>query len=189
MILSLLRHLMLPLRQINDFIPDSGLNYELGSGYGVISTYLANSHSQRSVIAVDIDSQKINLAHKKNINKNLDFVVADIHKFKLELCHGVVLSDFLHHLAYATHEDVIKKIYSSLVRGGVLVIKEIDDNDGLRKWLSRFWDMLLYPKDRIYYRSKAEWSSLLRKYGFTISIMRTVWWFPGSSYLFICKKN
>src|SRR3989344_6060006 len=81
-----------------------------------------------------------------------------------------------------------KNISKNLRPGGILVIKEIDTGENLRSKLSRFWDFVFYPKEKIYFTSAKELSSKLENLGFSVIIKRLAYFFPGSTTLFICKK-
>lgn len=143
----------------------------------------------RKVIGVDYDEAKIRIAMTKYQHPNLQFIQADAAKMTYQTFSGAVMSDFLHHVDFPTQEIILKNLQHKISKQGVLIIKEIDANDGIRKWLSRLWDLILYPKDKIYYRSHSDWKSLLTKLGFEAKAGREVAWFPGSTFLFICSKK
>ena len=99
------------------------------------------------------------------------------------------MSDFLHHLSFENQERLLRKAVKKLDHGGMLILKEIDQNDGWRMVASRIWDFLLYPKESIYYRKKTELIELLFTLGMKVKHERVVAWFPGSTYLYICQKK
>lgn len=185
---SLLRSLILPVSQIDTSLPSTGLIYELGSGFGVLAHEIAKSSINREVIGMDIDETKVAVANKTYYLPNLTFLVADAIQFQFKSASGIVMSDFLHHLDYESQEKLLNKLNGRLSKKGVLVIKEIDKSDSIRKLLSRIWDFLLYPEDTIKYRSQSQWQKLLEKLGLKTNISREVPWFPGSTLLFICRK-
>lgn len=184
-----LRQVMLPLSEINQAIPKRGLIYEIGSGNGAISQYLGERSPFRQIVGLDTDSGKIRRARLYNQAKNVHFEFADALKYRYQTYAGVVLSDFLHHVNFLSQERILRYLARQLKKESVLVIKEIDQKDGIRMWLSRLWDLIFYPHDKIYYRSTIDWIQLLTKLGLTVSEKRSVQWFPGSTHLFICKKD
>ena len=155
---------------------------------GVISLYLGENPKRR-IVGIDLDINKIEAVQKNNHNSNITFIQADAARFVYKPFNGAVLSDFLHHVNFATQEKILSRITSALDKKGVILIKEIDKNDGIRMWLSRFWDLLFYPADKIYYRKKNDLKKFLISLGLNVSIKREVPWFPGSTILFICQKS
>lgn len=187
-LLPFFRNWMLPIQKIDAKLPDQGIVYEIGSGYGSLAHSLCVK-SDRKVIGIDRDNNKINVAASSYNHTNLQFIKADAVKMTYQVFSGAVMSDFLHHVEYSIQETILEKLQRKISKQGVLIIKEIDANDGIRKWLSRLWDLILYPNDKIYYRSLDDWKSLLNKQGFEVNVSREVAWFPGSTFLFICSKK
>lgn len=180
---NFLRSKMLPLEEIDKNLPDSGLIVDLGCGEGVIATFLAQN-SKRTVQGVDLNKSRI-----QNSNfKNLKFTHGDIRKYNLKNASGVVLSDVLHHINFKDQDQVLKNISRNLKSGGILVIKEIDTGDLIRAKLSRFWDFVFYPNEKIYFNSAKSLSSKLKRLGFKVRLEKTTKFFPGSTNLFICNK-
>ena len=184
-----LRNLILPVAEINRALPRTGTIYEIGSGWGSLAFEIAGKFSDRKVLALDIDAKKVLSARAKYTLKNLKFIVGDARKYKFHSCTGFVLSDFLHHIDFSAQEKILHQLTQKLSNRGILILKEIDKDDGWRKWTSRLWDWILYPHDRIFYRNKSEWVRLLQKMGFNVAVSRKVRWFPGSTYIYICIKN
>ena len=136
------------------------------------------------VIGIDLDEKRL----KESVRKNLRFKVGDIRKFKLDKTDGVIISDVLHHVSFEDQKSILKNIAKSLKKGSVLVIKEIDTGEFIRSKLSRFWDFVFYPGDKIYFNDAKILKKSLESLGFTVSIKRPTRLFPGSTTLFICKK-
>ncbi len=183
-----LRLLMLPLGKINNALSSEGVIYEIGSGTGSLAAYLAHGFPDRTVVGIDINKYKIQRAQKQFNLPQLSFKVTDALTFKYQKCDAIIFSDFLHHLPYDKQEKMLAIISKILNKNGILVVKEINKSDALRRWLSRVWDFLLYPSDKIAYRTRNDWKVLLEKFGFRVQVSDEVLWFPGSTYLFICKK-
>lgn len=179
-----LRKLILPLEQIDSNLPKAGKILDLGCGQGVIANYIAKE-SQRDVIGIDTNVKRL----KKSNLKNLSFKSGDLTSILLPRSKGIVISDVLHHLNRQDQNKLIKKLYLSLENGGVLVIKEIDKGEFLRSSLSRLWDFLIYPKDKIYYWYSKDLTKTLKKLGFKVNFTRPCRLFPGSTTLYICVKS
>ena len=184
-----LRLAILPTKIIDSALPIHGLVYEIGSGYGILGEYLAKQKKSRNIVCIDTDSKKIILSQKMFCLKNLSFIVGRAETFSYRKCQGIVMSDFLHHVHYDIQNIILKRAARSLDRNGILLIKEINRKDRIRRWLSRFWDLILYPKDHIYYREKSELKKYLETLNFSVDTRPAVLWFPGSTHIYICRKK
>lgn len=183
-IYDFLRSLMLPLKEINQAIPKRGRIIELGCGEGVIAKYLASTHT-RKVIGVDNNKKRLQVSNQSNLN----FVLADIREYDLKGAGAIITSDVLHHLNYDEQKILLAKIAANLKKDGIFLLKEIDTREFFRSKLSRFWDFVFYPKDKIYYRRSDNLKAYLEKLGFALTITRPSRLFPGSTTLFICRKS
>lgn len=175
---------MLPIRQIDSALPLSGQIVDLGCGQGILATYLAR-RKERNVTGIDLDTAR--LPNKKLAN--LKFIKADITKYNLINVDGIVISDVLHHINFQDQKSILINAYKGLENGGILVIKEIDTNQKVRSRLSRFWDFVFYPKDKVYFSGSASLKSALSKLGFSVSYSYQCQFFPGSTTLYICTKR
>ena len=183
MLYHFLRKSILPLEEIDKNLPKKGKIFDLGCGEGVISKYLAKN-KKRIVIGIDSDEKRL----PKQKTKNLSFKNADIRSVSLKGSSGVIISDVLHHLNLKDQKSLLKKIAEELRNEGVLVIKEIDESEFLRSRLSRLWDFILYPQDKINYWYYKELKIFLEEIHFKVKFFRPCRLFPGSTTLFICKK-
>lgn len=183
------RWAIVPFEEIESFLPKSGKIIDLGCGEGVLCVLLAISSKRRKVLGLDLNKKKIKLG--KNIAQeisNLDFKTKDVTE-SLPKADAFVMSDFLHHIERKEHRPLINSINDSLKKGGVLVIKEIDLNDGLRSKISRFFDFLFYPMQKVYFSSSDELTNLLTENGMQVRIIKYKKWFPGSTTLIIARKR
>ena len=183
-IYNFLRFLMLPLREIDSFLPESGTIIELGCGEGVIAKYVAIK-PKRNVIGIDHDKQRLP-AQK---TKNLKFILGDITTYSPQNPSAVIISDVLHHLNFQDQKALLSKISGSLPKKGIFLIKEIDTQEFVRSKISRFWDFLFYPEDKIYYWDSQNLKNFLEKLNFSVRVFRPTRFFPGSTTLFVCKKE
>lgn len=183
-IYDLLRTGILPISLIDHSLPKEGTIIDLGCGQGIITSFIAQNKS-RMVIGVDLDTSRL----RQSNSQNLKFVNANIVAYDLRKPTGIVISDVLHHLSYKDQEKLFAKIAKSLKKGGVLVIKEIDTHEFVRSRLSRFWDFVFYPKDKIEYSDSTSLPRQLEKLGFKVKFIRACRLFPGSTTLYVCIKN
>lgn len=185
-----LRFLILPISEIDAAIAKNGKILDLGCGIGSLSFFLAVSSKKRIVFGLDIDKHRIKAAEKITQKmSNIKFEIKNaLDIARVEGLSGIVVSDVLHHINFFHQEELIKKISKTLGKNGVFVIKEVDNDQKIRSLLSLFWDRVFYPNEISYFRTKDDWTRLLKKNGFLTEIKKTMWWFPGSQTLFICKK-
>lgn len=177
------RSQMLPLKQIDEVIPKEGKILDLGCGEGIIAKHLAKTKT-REIIGIDNNQQRI----PKPNSRNLEFISADIRKYPLKGADAIVISDVLHHLDFQDQDKLLAKISRALRKNGTLLIKEIDTQEIIRSSLSRLWDFLLYPKDKIFYRNSNNLKKYLESLGFVVMIRRSSRFFPGSTTLYIARK-
>ena len=185
MIKFFLKSLMLPLQDIDAALPRAGMIYDLGCGEGIVSFYLARSTPQRQVIGIDLDINKISRARPL---PNLKFIHADLTQINLHSASGCLLSDVLHHLSPRIQRQLLHQISRELKPGSVCVIKEINAADTIRSKLSRFWDWIFYPQDKIYYWRAQDLVKTMKQLGFKVKFTPAMPWFPGSTNLFVCIK-
>lgn len=182
---NFLRNLMIPLHQIDEALPQEGLILDLGCGEGAISSFLASNKKARNVIGVDRDKKRIQQAYQKN----LKFIHGDAINFNVAGADGIVISDVLHHINFQDQEKLLTNISRNFKKGGVMVIKEIDTGEFIRSWLSRFWDFIFYPMEKIYFSNARDLTAKLKRLGFSVKIKREYLFFPGSTTLYICTKR
>ncbi len=184
-----MRLLMLPVEKINKNIPVKGIIYDIGCGKGDLGFILSQRNPKRQIISIDTDRAKITMARCYYKASNIKFIIADVLTFRYQSFQGAVLSDFLHHIPFSAQEKLLMRLAKKISNEGRLIIKEIDKASTIRMLLSRFWEFIFYPRDRIYYRSKKEWTDILISLGLTVVSSYEVGWFPGSTTLFICTKK
>lgn len=178
-----LRSFILPLVQINNALPKHGKIIDLGCGQGITTSFLAKEKG-RIVIGVDLNIQRL----PQKESKNLRFINTDLRTFDTHGASGILLSDVLHHMDFQDQREVLKKIAKSLEESSVLVIKEVDAAEFLRSKISRFWDYIFYPKEKIYYSPSSKIKHKLETLNFKVKILKTLRFFPGSTTLIICTK-
>lgn len=178
-----LRSFILPLQKINNALPNQGKIIDLGCGWGITTRFLAKEKG-RSVIGVDLNTQRL----PKKRSGNLFFINADIRTFDIKDTNGILLCDVLHHMNFNDQEKVLKNIAKGLKTGGILVIKEIDTEEFLRGKLSRFWDFVFYPGEKIYFSNSKDLKQKLENLKFKIKVLKASRLFPGSTTLYICQK-
>lgn len=179
-----LRSLILPFGEIDQAIPKHGRVVDLGCGEGAVARYLARIKT-RNVIGVDNNKKRLQNSNQKN----LKFILADIRNYSLKGIDAIIISDVLHHLNYEDQKKLLNRIASHLKKDDIFIIKEIDTKEFIHSNLSRFWDFVFYPRDKIYYHNSEDLTKKLKSLGFKVDFKRASRLFPGSTNLFICQKN
>ena len=113
-------------------LPQSGLFYDLGCGYGFMTFMLHWAAPQRKIIGVDYDEEKILTAQNNYTQKNqfelkedkVEFITADLTQITLSKCEGILLSDALHYLLPEQQIELLNKCYEALNEEGVLILRD-----------------------------------------------------------------
>lgn len=170
------------------YIPKKGEIVDIGCGEGVFSIYLSLKSKSRQVYGIDTSSQRLKIAKRAGKGLlNLQFCLTDALAWKQKV-DVIIVSDVFHHFSKINQEEFLNRSYKLLNDNGCLIIKEINKNDFIRAKLSRLWDFLLYPEDKINYWSKEEFKQRLSGLKFNVTVKREMIFFPGSTVLYIAKK-
>jgi ubiquinone/menaquinone biosynthesis C-methylase UbiE len=109
---------------------------EIGCGTGAFARALAARSNH--VLGVDLSPEMIRLAREKSKHlSNLEFQVADICDWEVEPEHFDCIASIatLHHLPF---REVLVKMKAALKPGGVLLILDLFEPQGLSDWLLNF---------------------------------------------------
>lgn len=182
-----LKQLILPLAQIDAALPQSGTIYDIGCGEGVVANFLATTPS-RQVIGLDLNTHKLESAQKHHL-PNLQYKKVNVLTYDFpQPASGIIMADVLHHIPQKHQLPLLKKLAQSLRPKGVLVIKEINAADMIRSKLSRLWDFILYPQDKINYFSKPRLTQVLKNMGLSVHHQQTNLLAPASVHLYVARK-
>lgn len=133
----------------HNLLPRSGKFYDLGCGYGFMTYMLHWASEERLFTGVDYDEDKIitaqhhylrekerKLQYRKN-KKNpgaipasatttpkINFEQADLTRYELQSCNGIIISDVLHYLLPEQQSTLLNKCYTALEPGGVLILRD-----------------------------------------------------------------
>lgn len=118
---------------MHQLLPLKGTIYDLGCGYGFATYLLHWSAPARRFIGIDYDEEKIITAqHHYKRTEQVTFVAADISRYPLQPCDGIIISDVLHYLPAHEQMGVLEECYAALNPGGVLILR-----DGVKELASR----------------------------------------------------
>lgn len=120
-------------------VPKSGLIYDLGCGYGFMSFMLHWSSTQRHILGIDYDEEKIVTAQhhlyfdteqyhfltaQNNNQPPLSFFQGDLTAISLQPCEAIIISDALHYLLPNEQWRLLELCYNALLPGGKLIIRD-----------------------------------------------------------------
>ncbi len=125
----------------HELLPRSGDIYDLGCGYGFMSFMLHWSSTDRRIIGIDYDEEKIATAnnhyyfnsyrYKELYNaqsevfeKGLSFEANDLTQISLAPCDAILMMDALHYLLPEQQKALLIKCYQALRPGGVFLLRD-----------------------------------------------------------------
>lgn len=191
-----LRWYFTPYRRLARYLPNRGLILDMGCGYGLLSITAAAKEPNRTIIAFDIDRERLRVArHASRGLANLMFVDLPIEKLSTERYSAVAAVDVVHYFDPVTQVQLIKKVHSLLEAGGVFLMREIDAHSSLASWWNRSYEkaaikfgLTQVAQSCLSFRGLAEWKSLLEGSGFKVNVEKCTNFF-FADVLFVCEKN
>ena len=184
-----------PFLEMETFFPEQGKIVDLGCGNGFFSLILKLGSPSREIFGIDLDKKKIEEAKKlEYIFSGLSFQTGNI--VEIDYPQGDIFSliDVLYLIPYSKQELILRRCYSCLPKGGLLIIKEMDRGP-LRKYLWNLFQETLAVKvigftlgERFYFRSRKEYLRILNDLGFETNPVKldSGYWYPHILYL--CQK-
>jgi 1-acyl-sn-glycerol-3-phosphate acyltransferase len=111
--------------QFHTLFPREGKFYDLGCGYGFMTYMLHWAAPERNFTGVDYDEDKIETAqHNFLRDEGINFETADVTKYELESCDGIIISDVLHYLLPEEQNALLEKCVKALKPGGKLIVRD-----------------------------------------------------------------
>ncbi len=110
-------------------VPRKGVIVDLGCGYGAMSYMLSMLSSERELVAMDYDEQKIKVAQNAFLKSDrINFYADDIRTFESPNADAFIISDVLHYLDRESQELVVRRCVERLNEGGIIVIRDGDSS-------------------------------------------------------------
>ncbi|SMD32189.1 1-acyl-sn-glycerol-3-phosphate acyltransferases [Reichenbachiella faecimaris] len=99
--------------------------YDLGCGMGYLSHFLLLRESERTIVGVDFDEEKIALAqHSYLTNNKITFEAEDVSLYKPTSADAIILADVLHYLSEEQQVNVLNQCLAGLNENGILLIRD-----------------------------------------------------------------
>jgi len=188
-----LRSILTPYDRIASALPGRGRILDLGSGHGLLAIALAVGSDKREIIGIDHDPERVRLAEAAALRlpatSRPRFEVGDLKEslgsFASASLDGIAMIDILHYFDPRDQQLLISEAARVLAPGGVLVVREIDSDAGLKAAANRLYERLAtgigFTRSTgatLSFRGAREWTSLLESAGF---IVRSL---PGGAAFF-----
>jgi 1-acyl-sn-glycerol-3-phosphate acyltransferase len=179
----------------NSLLPRNGQIVDIGCGYGFMAMSLGLVSSQRKVLGVDYDTEKIAVAQNGYLKpESVQFDSGDIRTYSLPYADAFVLSDVLHYIKPNEQKELVHRCIDLLNSGGVLLIREGNSEQQkehkgtkLTEFLSTKFFSFNKTSTSLSFLSASGLDSWLKEKGFHMEIVdqgkRT------SNTLFLCKKG
>ncbi|HEX9608079.1 MAG TPA: class I SAM-dependent methyltransferase [Gemmatimonadaceae bacterium] len=182
-----LRSMLTPYERIAAVLPARGRVLDLGSGHGLLAFTLSLGSREREIIGIDHDPDRVRLAEAAALRLPLGtrpvFEVGDLKEklwsFASGSLTGIAMIDILHYFDPATQELLVGEAARVLGPGGILAVREIDSDDGIRAAANRFYERLATgigftrsAGHMLSFRGSAGWINLLEGAGFKVGAQR-----------------
>ncbi len=167
------------LEEIEQYLPDEGTILDLGCGFGLFSMFMASCKPNARIIGLDIDSRRLAIAqaaaHKLAIN-NVSFLHQDLRDWRPdEKMTGAYALDIFHHLPPDSGNRLLLDLSTHIAPGGRFLLKDIDTVPRAMLLFTWLLDVLMSPRDHLYYRSAHAWQRQLAVSGFMPIYLHYLW--------------
>lgn len=163
------RWAVFPHELVSKSVPDEGLIYDLGCGYGIFSLYLALQSPRREIEAIDFSERRVASGQRAVARlalKNIAFKKGDVFQFPLRSARAVILNDFLHHLPFwEDQQKLLARACAALEPGGRLVVVDVAPRPFWKFRLGWFVDHVMYFGDHICYLRHGRFVKFLEEHG------------------------
>jgi SAM-dependent methyltransferase len=178
-----LRSVLTPYERMASVFPSRGQVLDLGSGHGLLAFALSLGSDEREIIGIDHDPDRVRLAQAAALRLPLRsrpvFEVGDLKEklwsFASGSLTGIAMIDILHYFDPTTQQFLVSQAARVLAPGGILAVREIDSDNGVKGAVNRLYERLATgvgftrsASPRLSFRGAGGWSSLLESAGFTV---------------------
>lgn len=182
-----LRSMLTPYDRMASVLPTRGRVLDLGSGHGLLSFALARGSQHRDIIGIDHDPERVRIAEAAALTLPVGsrpvFETCDLKEksrsFASASLTGIAMIDILHYFDPASQQFLVRQAARVLAPGGVLAVREIDSDAGIKAATNRLYERLATgvgftrsAGTKLSFRGAAEWTSLLESAGFAVHSQR-----------------
>ena len=178
-----LRSILTPYDRMASVLPARGRVLDLGSGHGLLAFALSLGSHEREIIGIDHDPDRVRIAEAAALGLPVasrpSFEVGDLKEkvwsFPSGSLVGIAMIDILHYFDPATQQFLVSQAARVLAPGGVLVLREIDSDDGIKARANRLYEHLATgvgftrsAGPKLSFRGASGWIGLLESTGFSV---------------------
>ncbi len=181
-------------RLFNALLPLNGKITDVGCGYGFLANMLGFVSETRTIIGIDYDQEKIEIAqHCISKKQNVSFFAADITSHAFEPSDAFVLSDVLHYLTAEQQEIVLGNCISKLNDNGMIVLRDGNKDLQKRHWGTRYTEFFSTnfgfnkTQNKLEFISGKKLLESLSKYNVSVEIIDNTK--LTSNLIYIVRKN
>lgn len=183
-----------PYVELEALIPKKCNIVDIGCGEGILANFLALTSKDRKIVGFEIDSKRLAIADRKV--PHTKFKYADATTFIIPPTDVIILFHVLHHFnSYEEQEEVLRKCYNALKKGGRLFVVEVEIKASPKYWICSLFDHFFVPwvfEGKLYspafFRRSRDWKKFLDKVGFNCKIIPADQGRPFSNVILNCTR-
>ena len=185
-----LRLKILPLDQLEKYLPKTGSILDVGCGYGFSTIYFAHQSPRRLVKGIELNASRVKIAKAASVNiKNVSFQADNLASLQQQKYQTVILIDLLHHLSASEKSKLLFQSHQLLHAKGQLIVKDINKAPLLKYLWNYFHDSIMTKFGRLEFLSSTEMIALLTSCGFNVTNHYPINNFLYPHYLYVCSKS
>jgi SAM-dependent methyltransferase len=178
-----LRSVLTSYDRMASVFPTRGRVLDLGSGHGLLAFALSLGSHEREIIGIDHDPDRVRIAEAAAlwlpVGSRPSFEVGDLKEKLWSFASGsltsIAMIDILHYFDPASQQFLVSQAMRVLAPGGILAVREIDSDDGIRAAANRFYERLATgigftrsAGPKLSFRGASGWIGLLESTGFSV---------------------
>ncbi|MCC7374797.1 MAG: MMPL family transporter [Verrucomicrobiales bacterium] len=161
-------------RVMDGLLPDGGRILDLGCGYGVVAQWLTLDHPNRTVIGMDLDASKVEVARASaKANPRLAFEECDLlGRPKFPESDAVLLFDVLHYFTRASKLEVLRAVRRCVAPGGRVLVRDACRSGSRAHWVTALLEKFAVltgqhrTRQGLHFESEHGYRELFREAGF-----------------------
>lgn len=126
-----------------NLLPKKGFIVDVGCGYGFLPLMLSFTGSEREILGVDYDEEKIAVANGSvSKTEKVTFHQGDVTVYNFPEADAFIISDVLHYLKENQQKDLIRNCAKALKPGGTFIIRDADKDKSGRHLGTRYTEFI-----------------------------------------------
>jgi 2-polyprenyl-3-methyl-5-hydroxy-6-metoxy-1,4-benzoquinol methylase len=183
------------LEEIGQYLPESGVVLDVGSGIGMFAMYFAQARPRLALRGFDLNEARVELSRRAAARLGLDNVRFELGRAEEYApdgegtCQAIYILDVIHHMPPATVPGLVAAFHQALAPGGLLLVKEVDTRPTYKRLFTHALDLLMDPRHPPRYWAAAELRALLERTGFRVRQHALIDYLPYPHVLYVCEKR